>query len=237
MKESLTIVIPCLNEEAYIGRTLRHIRRQNGINGVRVIIADAGSTDSTVAIITELAAQLKLNVEIIKGGLPAVGRNAGANLAKTPYVLFLDADVTFTHRNVIRESIASLYTGNYTMLGTYPKYKGTFDVRALLIFLLNQIVTWYLSKTKPFAIGGFMLMRLDTFNELGGFDERAHQSEDWLLSRKIKPAKFKLVPKLITQDNRRFKRYGYSRMVRLVFRNWLNRNNGSYFYKDQNYWQ
>jgi len=237
MKESLTIVIPCLNEEAYIGRTLRHIRRQNGINGVRVIIADAGSTDSTVAIITELAAQLKLNVEIIKGGLPAVGRNAGANLAKTPYILFLDADVTFTHRNVIRESIASLYTGNYTMLGTYPKYKGRFDVRALLIFLLNQIVTWYLSKTRPFAIGGFMLMRLDTFNALGGFDEKAHQSEDWLLSRKIEPAKFKLIPELITQDNRRFKRYGYSKMVRLVFRNWLNRNNESYFYKDQNYWQ
>jgi glycosyltransferase involved in cell wall biosynthesis len=237
MKESLTIVIPCLNEEAYIGRTLRHIRRQNGIDGVRVIIADAGSTDSTVAIITELAEQLELNVDLIKGGLPAVGRNAGANLAETPYVLFLDADVTFTHRNVIREAMASLYTGNYTMIGTYPKYKGEFDIRALLIFLLNQIVTWYLSKTRPFAIGGFMLMRRSIFNELGGFDERAHQSEDWLLSRKIKPAKFKLVPELITQDNRRFKRYGYSKMVRLVFRNWLNRNNESYFYKDQNYWQ
>jgi glycosyltransferase involved in cell wall biosynthesis len=177
MKESLTIVIPCLNEEAYIGRTLRHIRRQNGIDGVRVIIADAGSTDSTVAIITELAEQLELNVDLIKGGLPAVGRNAGANLAETPYVLFLDADVTFTHRNVIREAMASLYTGNYTMIGTYPKYKGEFDIRALLIFLLNQIVTWYLSKTRPFAIGGFMLMRRSIFNELGGFDERAHQSE------------------------------------------------------------
>jgi glycosyltransferase involved in cell wall biosynthesis len=237
MKESLTIVIPCLNEEAYIGRTLRHIRRQNGIDGVRVIIADAGSTDSTVTIITELAEQLELNVNLIKGGLPAVGRNAGANLAETPYVLFLDADVTFTHRNVIREAMASLYTGSYTMLGTYPKYKGEFDIRAQLIFLLNEIVTWYLSKTRPFAIGGFMLMRRSIFNELGGFDEMAHQSEDWLLSRKIKPAKFKLVPELITQDNRRFKRYGYSKMVRLVFRNWLNRNNESYFYKDQNYWQ
>jgi glycosyltransferase involved in cell wall biosynthesis len=237
MKDSLTIVIPCLNEEAYIGRTLRHIKRQNRIDGVRIIIADAGSTDSTLTIIKEISEQLGLNVEVIKGGLPAVGRNAGAKLADTPYLLFLDADVTFTHRDVIRESIASLYTGNYAMLGTYPKYKGELDIRALLIFSLNQIVTWYLSKTSPFAIGGFMLTRRFIFIELGGFDERAHQSEDWLLSRKIKPEKFKLVPELITQDNRRFKRYGYSKMLQLVFRNWLNRNNESYFYKDQNYWQ
>lgn len=237
MKDFLTIIIPCLNEEAYIGRTLSYLRGQNEIDGVRIIIADAGSTDSTVEIINKLAEQLELNIEIIKGGLPAVGRNAGANLAETPYLLFLDADVTFTHPNVIRESITSLYIGNYSMIGTCPKYKGESDVRALLIFLMNQIVTWCLSKTSPFAIGGFMVIERSIFNKLGGFNERAHQSEDWLLSRKIKPAEFKLIPKLITQDNRRFKRYGYSKMVMLVFRNWLNRNNESYFYKDQNYWQ
>ena len=32
-------------------------------------------------------------LEVIEGGLPSVGRNAGARLATTPYVLFLDADV------------------------------------------------------------------------------------------------------------------------------------------------
>ncbi len=41
---------------------------------------------------------------VIDGGLPAVGRNAGAKLATTPYVLFLDADVTFTHRHAIKEA-------------------------------------------------------------------------------------------------------------------------------------
>ena len=236
MKDFLTIIIPCLNEEAYIGRTLSYIRRQDEIDGVRIIIADAGSTDSTVEIINKLAEQLELNIEIIKGGLPAVGRNAGANLAETPYILFLDADVTFTHRNVIRESITSLYIGNYAMIGTCPKYKGELDVRALLIFLLNQIVTWCLSKTIPFAIGGFMLIERSIFNKLGGFDERAHQSEDWLLSRQIRPGRFKLVFDLVTQDNRRFKKYGYLNMIKLMLRNWKNRNNLEYFYNSQNYW-
>ena len=81
-----------------------------------------------------------------------------------------------------------------------------------------------------------MLIRRFIFNNLGGFDELAHQSEDWLLSRKIKPNKFKLIPKLITQDNRRFKKYGYLNMIWLVIKNWLNRNNESHFYKDQKYW-
>jgi hypothetical protein len=74
------------------------------------------------------------------------------------------------------------------------------------------------------------------FNSLGGYDEKAKQSEDWLLSKKIKPNKFKLIPELITQDNRRFKRYGYFSMVKLLYNNWKNRNNTQYFYEDQGYW-
>jgi hypothetical protein len=71
---------------------------------------------------------------------------------------------------------------------------------------------------------------------LGGYDENAHQSEDWLLSRQIKPKNFKLVFDLITQDNRRFKKYGYLNMIKLLYRNWKNRDNIEYFYNAQNYW-
>ena len=237
MRNNLTIIIPCYNEENYIGRTLRQIRRQYDIDGVDIIIADALSNDSTLSIIETLSKQLELNVKVIKGGLPAIGRNAGSKLAKTKYLLFLDADVTFTNRRAIADSVKTLDSENYEMLSTYPKYKGEFDIRANIIFKVNQLVSWCLSKSKPFAIGGFILVRKDVFDKIGGFDESAHQSEDWLLSRKIGPDKFKLVPKLITQDNRRFKRYGYSKMIGLVFRNWLNRNNEAYFYENQDYWK
>ena len=40
----------------------------------------------------------------------------------------------------------------------------------------------------------------------------------------------------MTQDNRRFKKYGYTNMIKLLWRNWKNRNNPKHFYKDQNYW-
>jgi glycosyltransferase involved in cell wall biosynthesis len=237
LSQQLTIVIPTYNEEKYIAQTLYAIATQSGTYKVKIIIADAKSTDSTRLIASTNAFELGLNLEIIDGGLPAVGRNAGAKLATTPYVLFLDADITFTHRQAISQAIDELAFGNYQMVSTTPVYRGEIDIRASIMFGLNKYITWFLSKVEPFAIGGFTMVNRQSFINLGGYDEQAKQSEDWLLSRKIKPNKFKLIPDLMTQDNRRFKRYGYWSMIKLLGRNWMNRNNLSYFYQDQGYWK
>jgi glycosyltransferase involved in cell wall biosynthesis len=236
VSKQLTIVIPTYNEGKYIARTLYAIAMQSGTHNIKIIIADAKSTDNTRTIAEVNGFELGLNLKVIDGGLPAVGRNAGAKLATTPYILFLDADVTFTHRYAIKEAFGEMISGKYEMLGTTPVYKGEFDIRASIMFGLNKYVTWLLSKTEPFAIGGFTMVSRRIFNSLGGYDEKAKQSEDWLLSKKIKPNKFKLIPELITQDNRRFKRYGYFSMVKLLYNNWKNRNNTQYFYEDQGYW-
>jgi glycosyltransferase involved in cell wall biosynthesis len=236
LSKQLTIVIPTYNEEKYIAQTLYAIASQSGTYKVKIIIADAKSTDNTRLVASTNGFELGLDLEIIDGGLPAVGRNAGAKLATTPYILFLDADVTFSHRQVIIQAIDELAFMDYQMIGTTPVYKGEFDIRASIMFGLNKYVTWFLSKTEPFAIGGFTMVNRQIFNSLGGYDEKAKQSEDWLLSKKISPKKFKLIPELITQDNRRFKRYGYFSMVKLLYNNWRNRNNTKYFYEDQGYW-
>ena len=91
MKELLTIVIPCKNEERYIGHVFESIQKQKFITGVRIIVADAGSTDKTLDIIKIY--QQALPIEVIEGGKVSVGRNNGAKLVTTPYILFLDADV------------------------------------------------------------------------------------------------------------------------------------------------
>jgi len=237
LSQQLTIVIPTYNEEKYIARTLYAIASQSGTYKVKIIIADAKSTDNTRVVAETNAFELGLNLEIIDGGLPAVGRNAGAKLATTPYVLFLDADVTFTHRHAIKEAFDEICTGKYNMVSTTPVYKGEFDIRASIMFRLNKYTTWFLSKIEPFAIGGFTMVNRQLFIALGGYDEQATQSEDWLLSKRILPHKFKLIPDLMTQDNRRFKRYGYWSMIKLLYNNWKNRNNVSYFYQDQGYWK
>ena len=126
--------------------------------------------------------------------------------------------------------------GDYDMMSTTPVYRGDTNIRASLMFFLNKISTRWLSRREPFAIGAFTLVRKEKFEELGGYDEEVKHTEDWLLSKKISPNKFLLVTDLITQDDRRFKKFGYWRMVKLIWFNWLNRNNREYYLNDAGYW-
>jgi len=240
IKDYLSIVIPCKNEENYIKRTLDEISIQSGTKGMRVIIADGGSTDSTIQKIEEFikSEDNKLNIEVIKGGTVSVGRNRGAAMVKTPFILFLDADITFTDLLAIEMAFDALKENtNLELIGTTPEYMGEPDIAASLIFIFNRITARIMSITDPFAIGAFMLISRKKFIELGGFDEMVHQSEDWLLSRQIKTKNFKLITNLITQDNRRFKKFGYLKMLKMVMKNWFNRSNKKHFYKDQKYWE
>ncbi len=87
MEAELTIVIPAKNEVVMLPRLLESLCRQDymGLAQTRVLVADAGSTDGTVE--AALGFRGRLNVEVVAGGLPSVGRNAGARLATTKYVL------------------------------------------------------------------------------------------------------------------------------------------------------
>src|SRR5246500_2235171 len=87
----LTIVIPAKNEAKLIPNLLTSLTKQDysKMSSTRVLVADANSTDATREIV--LGFRDRLNVAVIPGGMPSVGRNQGASQADTPYVLFLDA--------------------------------------------------------------------------------------------------------------------------------------------------
>ena len=82
----LSIIIPTYNEEEYLPKLLYSIKEQQ-YEDYEIIVADAGSVDGTKAIAKEYGCR------IIEGGLPALGRNNGAKIAKGEYLLFLDSDV------------------------------------------------------------------------------------------------------------------------------------------------
>lgn len=234
MEKELTIVIPAKNEENYVGKILEELSLQK-IGKTQIILADARSTDDTRKIASATALDLDLNLEIIEGGLPAKGRNLGAKMAQTPYVLFVDADVTFNAQFDLSECLDKI-KGKYFVISTTPTMRNTEDPAAVFMLWLNKLISILLSKTEPFAIGAFTLVDKEIFLEFGGYDEEVKHTEDWLFSKKIPTSRFLLIPNLITQDNRRFKRFGYLSMVKLMFINWLNRNNRDYFLKDAGYW-
>ena len=91
--------------------------------------------------------------------------------------------------------------------------------------------------TKPFCTGVFFLTSIESFKCFGGFDETVTTSEDYLLSRQYSLKEFCILPKHATQDDRRFKYMGYSKFLKMMFTNYLNRNNIEYFRRDINYWK
>ncbi len=105
MRAELTIVIPARNESQSLPKLLTSLNRQDYLRlpDTRVFVADANSTDGTAEIARSFPARFL--VEIIPGGLPAVGRNAGAHRAATPYVLLVDADVELRDPSLLRRSV------------------------------------------------------------------------------------------------------------------------------------
>src|SRR6201998_803646 len=104
-RNELTIVIPAKNEAKLIPRLLTSLTNQDysKMSSTRVLVADANSTDGTPEIV--LGFRDRLNVSVIRGGVPSVGRNRGAALADTPYILFLDADIELADRSLIRRCV------------------------------------------------------------------------------------------------------------------------------------
>ena len=224
ISDKITIVVPCKNEENYIHHLLDSLRAQN-IGTTRIIIADC-STDRTRQVIQDNS--LGLNVEIIDGGPVSVAKNNGARLVTTPYILFIDADVRFFKNTVIWDAVDKIQSKNLDLVGLNIKCYDR-DMRAMVGFALFNTINHTLKFFSPFAVGAFMLTRKDKFDEFGGFPEQFATSEDYFLSRKYSPRKFKIVRHHFGQDSHRFKKMGYLGMGKYLIKNFINRNNKKYW--------
>jgi glycosyltransferase involved in cell wall biosynthesis len=222
--DKITIVVPCKNEENYIHHLLDALRAQN-IGDTRVIIADC-STDNTRQVIRDNS--WELNIEIIDGGPVSIAKNNGARLVTTPYILFIDADVRFFKHTVIRDAVNKIESMNLDLVGLNIKCYDR-DLRARVGFVAFNTINHAMKYFSPFAVGAFMLTRRDRFEEFGGFPENFSTSEDYFLSRKYSPRKFRIIRHHFGQDSRRFKKMGYMGMAKYLVKNFVNRNNKQYW--------
>ena len=232
LSKFLTIVIPCKNESKTIDATLTLLNFQDNIENVEVIIADSSDDGTTYQL--EVRNQDKFNLKIIQGGLPAKARNNGAQLVETPYVLFIDSDMFLLDSSLLIDSIKEMRLHKFDLLTTKVR---TTSGKYNYVFRTFDMIQRISKSISPFCLGGFMLFRTDTFNELGGFDEQAQVSEDYLLSKQVEPKKFKILNRTIFTLPRRFDNKGILYMLRLMVRSFFNRNNKEFFSNDNTYWK
>lgn len=233
MEIELSIIIPCKNEESYIGKLLDCLVMQSLPDSVEVIVSDAKSTDGTIAIINSYIGILP-NLRIIEGGLPSVGRNLGALSARGSVLLFIDSDTYFKKASLVIDSLDLFKSRGASILGCLLNIENNFRIK--VIYGLCNII-FYLSKfDSPFVVGSYMMISRDKFLGIGGFDESLMHCEDYFLSKQIPSSEHIILNEYIYTDDRRFKKLGVFDMVKYFIKNMIRRNNKGYFKKDIGYW-
>ncbi len=167
--DCVSVIIPTLNEAAYLPHLLDVLAAQTR-PADEIIVADAGSTDGTPELAQAHGAR------VVGGGIPAVGRNAGAKVAKGELLLFLDADVVpppdFLERAVTEFAQKGYYVAT-VMVTPWDgnRIEQVVHEAANLYFLLMQ--SWL-----PYAPGYCILVRREIHEKINGFDETLTISED-----------------------------------------------------------
>jgi len=199
----LSIIIPTLNEGKYLPSLLRSIKRQNFKERYEIIVADAGSTDKTIKIAKSFGCK------VIKGGLPARGRNEGAKIARGEDILFLDADLNLPE-NFLKESLKEFKARKLDVasFGLRPR-GGKKIVKIGFDLLYNRPI----ALSQKFLAHGAMaiLVKKNIFEKVGGFDERIKLAEDHYFTRQaFKIGKFGVIKSTkVYIAMRRFEADGY----------------------------
>ncbi|MES3005838.1 MAG: glycosyltransferase [Patescibacteria group bacterium] len=222
----LSIIIPTLNEEKVLERTLVSLRKLKSVN-FEIIVSDGNSTDKTVSIAKKYA---DIVVEDLGGKRQTIakGRNAGAIRAKGDYLVFLDADVSIPDvDNFFIETLDEFkqshnLVGLAVFLKVFPEHATLSD--KLFFTLLNNI--YYISNNFfhiGIASGEFQMIRTEVFKELGGFDETLVAAEDGdMFKRLSKVGETKVLAGLhVLHTSRRAHQIGWTKLIWLWIMNAL----------------
>lgn len=184
---SIAIIIPTLNEERYLPLLLNQITSQTK-QPDEVIIADCASQDGTIAVAEKFSKRLPLKIAHSKIQTPAAARNAGSKLAKSDYLLFIDADSGIPKDAVARmvEAISSRPV-DFVGVSFISDGRHWIDVTLTRLVRLKMYISMNITK-KLWTIGGVMCVKATMHRKVGGFDEALSAHDDTDYARRLRKA-------------------------------------------------
>ncbi len=177
----LSIIIPTLNEEKIIERTLKALRELNVVD-YEIIVSDGHSTDRTVEIAKKYADAVVEHDGSFRQTI-GQGRNAGAAVARGDLLLFLDADVFIPDINDFFVRAVNLFSDDEKLvaltvfLKVLPEHitlsdKLFFGMTNRFLQFSNNVLHW------GAAAGEFQMIRASAFRQVGGFNPKLVMGED-----------------------------------------------------------
>ncbi len=216
MKPTFSVIIPTLNEEAFLPKLLTSLTDQTE-KTFEVILVDGSSADATVERAKLFTKKLpKLVVQVTKNsGLP-MQRNEGANSSRGEWLIFIDADVVllpyFFQR--VRTYIDRVHPEFFT---TWFRPDSDNARDAILTLMINVFVEGGLLLNRQVSPGGMTIIKRNIFERLGRYNESLLFGEDFDLTQRAKTAR---VPLKILRETlyvlslRRFRREGKLKVIK-----------------------
>lgn len=204
---SIRVIIPTKNEARLLPRLLESLSKQSLRSEMHLVVADADSTDNTRNIAEDFGA------EVVKGGMPGPGRNAGAQGAAEDWLLFFDADAYIPSPTFC----ADVLTACEQKQADYAAFRLTEDSFSLRGKLFHWIFATYSRLTQnsiPRMPGTACLVKRSWFERVQGFDEEVVFAEDMDLAQRLHKAgaKFSYLHDLEVKTSlRRYQKDGYLR--------------------------
>lgn len=217
-KPLFSVIIPCLNEEKYIGEILTNLKNQT-IKNFEVLVVDAHSSDKTVNVIKKFSNDFP--VKVIESNIKNLShqRNLGAKKAAGEYLFFIDADNRIPNDFLKKtESLLEKRNCDLVIPHLVPDVKTLFN--RFSYSLSSILVRISLHTPRPFSTGGNFIIKKSFFQKTAGFSEEVFVGEDHDIVRQIKELKGKIEILDTTHvifSMRRFEHEGFSTYIKYAY--------------------
>lgn len=210
MTPYFSVVIPTLNEEVNLPVLLNSIY-QNHYEQLEVIISDNVSKDNTRNKAMEFKDKIK-NLYFLehKSKNVSQARNFGASHAKGEFIVFFDSDVEI-EKSFFVKIAQEIEKYNVDTLTVWNRAKNN-DIRGIILWGLLNLSMTLSQHIKPAANGPCIIIKMELFEKINGFDETIVFGEDFdLTQRAVKEdSKFKVFSTpILYVSTRRFKQEGF----------------------------